>query len=206
MQSEVLLSHSTILVCAAGAPARASTPVAPDQSASSCHDHRPTDRCGACGSPGRRPAGLLVEVADDFVSIKKSITPLSTVTTLTAPGDTLTIQFTAGQLVVTGRGGTLRLDGTTPDAAKRLVAALHRSVAVQAARVLLGRLALQTQSVAGRSLVLTRALLGSAAGTLAEVVTDAADDERPASHDGRAQQVRAGRRGRLLGHLSAGSR
>jgi hypothetical protein len=65
------------------------------------------------------------------------------------------------------------LDGTTPDAAKGLVAALHRSVAVQAARVLLGRLALQTQSVAGRSLVLTRALLGSAAGTLAEVVTDA---------------------------------
>lgn len=121
----------------------------------------------------RGSASFLVEVADDFVSIRKSLDPSASLTTIAVRGETLTVQFAGKYLSVTGRGGSLRIEGSTPDAARRLVAYLKQSAAVQAARVLLGRMELRSDSVSGRSLLLTRALLESVAGHVTDVVAQA---------------------------------
>jgi hypothetical protein len=118
-------------------------------------------------------ASFLIEVNDDFVSIKKLISPSTSLTTIAIRGETLTVQFDGGHMSVTGRGGALRLERATPDSARQLVTYLKQSAAMHAARLLLQRLELRGDNLAGRSLLLTRALLDSAGGHVTEVVAQA---------------------------------
>lgn len=109
---------------------------------------------------------VLVEVADETVSIRKQLSPTESVTTIRSPDDEVRIAIDARGVAVSGGDPEVSLSSISNPTLDGIVARLNGSRAAQAARRLLANLDLPPGSVAGNALLLTRVILELPAGTM----------------------------------------
>jgi hypothetical protein len=110
------------------------------------------------GTPGH----MTVDVTDGNTSIHKDLQGRTSMTTVAAGGERVSIAFDGKDLQVTGLAQPLRGSMTEPDSLSFAITSLRSNPAVRSAVALLDRLALEPDTPEGNALLLTRALLGSA--------------------------------------------
>jgi hypothetical protein len=105
------------------------------------------------------PREVVVEVSDIDVSIRKSITPTKTVTTMTTGGDEVSVTVGAGGFEIRENQGAPLSASAERTAIDRMAQVLERSPAATAAHRLLARLDLTPSTFGRHELLLTQALL-----------------------------------------------
>jgi len=115
-----------------------------------------------------RPAagGIVLDVADDTVAVRKEVTADRSVVTLTTAKDRLTISIHRGQVTISGPSGAMTMGGGNGVDSDRLVGLLQRSEAASRARTLLAQVEEGPGTFAGQSLLLTRAILEIGSGSV----------------------------------------
>jgi hypothetical protein len=113
----------------------------------------------------RTPGRVLLEVADDFVTVRKDIRADASVATITTKRDELTMAVKRGVLTVSSPGGSMVLGKDGAAAHDRLLVVLQGSEAAVRGRALLARVEEGPETFAGQSLLLTRALLEFGTGS-----------------------------------------
>lgn len=147
----------------------------------------------------RSAAGRIVlDVADDAVTVRKEITADRSVVTMTTATDRLTLTVRRGVLTVSGPRGTASMEGGVADY-DRLLVVLQRSDVTAKARALLARVTDGPDTFVGQSVLVTRSILEVGTGDSSALnqhqrwVSDraAAMAARPSRATGRPTVIRA---------------
>jgi hypothetical protein len=114
-----------------------------------------------------RPAAgkLVLEVADNVVTVRKDMSADQSVVTMATRKDRLTVAVRRGIVTVTGAAGVVSFDASTGAGKDEVVAVLQGSEAAARARMLLARVAEGPETFAGQSVLMTRALLEVGSGS-----------------------------------------
>ena len=115
-----------------------------------------------------RPAAgrIVLDVADDTVTVRKDVTADRSVVTLTTAKDRLSISIHRGQVTISGPSGAMTVGAGSRVDSDRLVGLLQRSEAASRARTLLAQVDEGPATFAGQSLLLTRAILEIGSGSV----------------------------------------
>jgi len=123
------------------------------------------DRANPAVNVRRDKSGrLVVELKGKDALIRREFFAGNSTTILSAGGRQLTIQLTSKELIVTESGKTIKANVQQKDSLEQPFMYLRQSPVVTMTRALLEQADLNADSVEGNALLLTRALLGSAAG------------------------------------------
>lgn len=115
----------------------------------------------------RAPGRVVLEVADEYVNIRKEVRADQSIATITTRADSLVLTVRRGALTVSGPWGSMAMGTDAGAAYDRLLVVLQRSDAAARARALLGRVTDGPATFAGQSLLLTRSVLEVGTGSTA---------------------------------------
>ncbi len=110
--------------------------------------------------------GIVLDVADDGVAVRKEITADRSVVTVTTAKDRLSIMVRRGQLTISGPTGAVTMGAGMGVDEDRILMVLERSEAAARARTLLAKVAAGPNTFVGQSMLLTRAVLEVGSGSV----------------------------------------